>query len=81
MSWTACYDDACQTHLSEKDGAGYWSRLRSSERVVFGMAQRGQVNLEEGPEEPPPEYEMCENPAHHLFYNQNRRLRKELEET
>ena len=24
MSWTACYNDTCQTHLSEKNGAGYW---------------------------------------------------------
>jgi hypothetical protein len=68
MSWTACYDDACQTHLSEKDGVGYWPRLRSSEKVVFGITQQGQVNLrEEDLEGPPPEYEMCGNPAHHPF--------------
>jgi hypothetical protein len=26
MSWTACYDDNCLTHLSEKEGSGWFPR-------------------------------------------------------
>lgn len=31
LSWTACYDDECQTHLSEKTGSG-WFPKKSSKR-------------------------------------------------
>lgn len=26
LSWTACYDDSCQTHLGEKEGASFFPR-------------------------------------------------------
>lgn len=26
MSWTACYDDHCRTHQSDKDGSGYYPK-------------------------------------------------------
>jgi hypothetical protein len=59
MSWTACTDDACQTHLSEKDGAGHWPqprRGRPREKVAFGMLRRGGSG-EEGPAEDQPAIE------------------------
>jgi hypothetical protein len=51
MSWTACTDDACQTHLSEKDGAGHWPQPRQGRprtKVAFGML-RAERSGEEGP--------------------------------
>jgi len=53
LSWTACYDDACPTHLSEKDGAGHWPQGPKSKRGRrFGMLRRGQAEppKEEGAE-------------------------------
>jgi hypothetical protein len=26
MHWSACYDDGCHTHRSDKEGSGYWPR-------------------------------------------------------
>ena len=26
MSWTACYNDTCQTHRGNKDGSGWYSK-------------------------------------------------------
>src|SRR5712691_4601541 len=26
LSWTACYDDGCNTHLGEKQGAGWYPK-------------------------------------------------------
>ena len=52
MSWAACTDDACQIHLSEKDGSGHWPKNRSSDKVVFGMLRReqqGQEPARQGP--------------------------------
>ena len=126
MSWTSCYDDACQTHLSEKDGAGHWPKSRHSDKVIFGMLGRRQIegwewdeegrgrrparneNPEEAPqytaepgpsetqvhshtaliltpattvaEDPTPRYEACGNTAHHLFYENNRQLQRQLDE-
>jgi hypothetical protein len=126
MSWTACYDDSCQTHLSEKDGAGHWPKSRHSDKVVFGMLGRRhtegwewdqegrgrrptrdedheetpQYTAEAGPsetqvhshtamiltpattvaEDPAPRYEACGNTAHHLFYQNNRQLQRQLDE-
>ena len=28
MSWTACYDDSCMGHLSDKQGSGYWPKRK-----------------------------------------------------
>ena len=44
LSWTACYDDACQIHLSEKDGAGYWPQKPRRGSRHFGMLRRGQAD-------------------------------------
>src|ERR1700722_15025824 len=46
MSWTACYDDGCLTHFSEKEGSDHWPRKprgRSSDKVVFGMLRGGRL--------------------------------------
>jgi len=56
ISWTACTDDACQIHLSEKDGSGHWPRGRSPDKVAFGMLRTGQVPEDENP----PLYEVGE---------------------
>jgi hypothetical protein len=43
MSWIACCDDACQTHLSEKDGAGYWPKApKNWEKVTVRMPRISQ---------------------------------------
>jgi hypothetical protein len=34
MSWTACYDDECYTHMSDKQGSG-WFPTRKSRSVCF----------------------------------------------
>jgi hypothetical protein len=34
MSWTACYDDECYTHISNKQGSG-WFPTRKSRSVYF----------------------------------------------
>ena len=34
MSWTACYDDECYTHISNKQGSG-WFPIRKSRSVCF----------------------------------------------
>jgi hypothetical protein len=34
MSWTACYDDKCYTHMSDKQGSG-WFPTRKSRSVCF----------------------------------------------
>jgi hypothetical protein len=34
MSWTACYDDECYTHISDKQGLG-WFPTRKSRSVCF----------------------------------------------
>jgi hypothetical protein len=31
-SWTACCDDVCLRHISEKEGAGYFPRVRKGNR-------------------------------------------------
>jgi len=33
MSWTACYDDNCYTHLGDKQGAGWFPRRPKNKRV------------------------------------------------
>jgi hypothetical protein len=54
MSWTACYDDECYTHMGDKQGSG-WFPTRKSRSVCFS---RGGPNyhlqdetMEEGSEE------------------------------
>jgi hypothetical protein len=55
LSWTACYNDACLTHLSEKDESGYFPRGKQTryekddDPVQFNMAF-GEPN-DYGPEE------------------------------
>ncbi|KAL7917133.1 hypothetical protein ACQKWADRAFT_67649 [Trichoderma austrokoningii] len=34
LSWTACYDDSCLTHRSDKEGSGYYPRRRSRAKTV-----------------------------------------------
>ena len=32
LSWTACYDDSCWVHLSDKEGSGWFPKLRHPKR-------------------------------------------------
>ncbi|KAI9882039.1 MAG: hypothetical protein M1823_006224 [Watsoniomyces obsoletus] len=49
MSWTACYDDSCLTHLSEKQGSNYFPRERRRRR---SKGKQRQDTLPEVPETP-----------------------------
>lgn len=52
LSWTACYDDTCSTHKSDKEVAGWYPKERNSKtiamlkRVELGKALRALDNWE-----------------------------------
>ena len=48
LLWTACYKDDCLTHLSEKDGAGYFPRGKEQpeEKIYFNIVYREPVEEE-----------------------------------
>jgi len=43
LSWTACYDDSCWTHLEEKEGANWFPRKPKSAIQQQKKAQRRQA--------------------------------------
>jgi hypothetical protein len=72
-SWTACFDDECAIHLSDKFGSGYWpaKRTRSVFRTIGGPGQvvrytagyppQGESSSEEEEESSEEEGELVEN--------------------
>ena len=38
LSWTACYDDVCQVHLSDKEGKGWFPKRPRPRKVYFSEA-------------------------------------------
>ena len=42
MSWTACYDDNCQTHQSNKNGAGWYPKEPRTTREVNAIQQKNE---------------------------------------
>lgn len=69
VSWTACYDDDCAIHMSDKEGSGWWpvGKSRSvcrtigqpsaAERYVGGYPSPEDSSTEEESEEEEPEQE------------------------
>jgi hypothetical protein len=58
MSWTACYDDSCAIHLSDKQGSGYFpSRRRQSICLTRGMPNPTQTAQDALVRYPTPEIE------------------------
>ena len=54
LSWTACYDDDCATHLSDKEGSGWFPRETKQQTSERGESQ--QLALTRGrPKSPFPE--------------------------
>jgi len=37
LSWTACYDNMCWTHMSSKDGAGWYSQILKKKQNGYDM--------------------------------------------
>jgi hypothetical protein len=35
LSWTACYDDSCWTHMEDKEGSGWFPRAPSKPKSLF----------------------------------------------
>ena len=48
LSWTACYDDSCTTHLSDKDGSGWFPKLPKAQTMAATRTVRMR-NLEQEP--------------------------------
>jgi hypothetical protein len=46
MSWTACYDDQCRIHLSEKEGAGWFSQGKIVARSLGRHKGKGKALVE-----------------------------------
>lgn len=61
LSWTACYDDGCLTHYSDKSGSGWWPRKTRKTRSLCMMqvahddtdSNCGCSNCQERNENPP----------------------------
>jgi Retrotransposon gag protein/Zinc knuckle len=52
LSWTACYDDKCAIHMSDKDGSGWYPKKPRKKR----QAKQTLNALVQVPEEPDPWY-------------------------
>ena len=50
MSWTACYDDECFTHIGDKQGSG-WFPTRKSRSVCYSQGGPNYPFQEESSEE------------------------------
>jgi ribosomal protein S8E len=50
MNWTACYEDHCEIHKSEKEGTGYWPKKpkqNKEKKVMFADRQPKVEDIED----------------------------------
>lgn len=45
LSWTACYDDSCLTHRSDKDGAGWYPKKPRGAKTLAMARRMKQVDI------------------------------------
>ena len=50
LSWTACYEDNCRTHLSDKEGSGWYPKPSRKNRSYAATHRRPEVHDEDSDE-------------------------------